>query len=85
MLFIAALPASYPGAAWPIHVDLSAPLTAYLGFSGLGAGDGVATAALPLPPVPALSGMSVYVQSAVLDPAGPLSLVLSDAVQINID
>jgi hypothetical protein len=48
------------------------------------AGDGYATHALPVPPVPFLAGLSIYGQWLVIDPAGPSGLASSNAFGVTL-
>ncbi|MDA0975660.1 MAG: hypothetical protein O2927_06805, partial [Planctomycetota bacterium] len=86
VLAISPLAATSGGLPLPIHVDLPASMLFTAQTLGVGAADGYATFALPLPNDTRLRGAVIYAQSFVVD-AGSVSglgLAARDAVSIPI-
>lgn len=74
--------ASIPAFGGTFLVDPNGMVTSSFTASGSGSGNGQATMSLPVPNLPALDGLSLYVQALVVDPAAPQGVAMSDGGQI---
>jgi hypothetical protein len=84
-LFLSAVPAATSFGALPLWVDLAFALPPFPfvldGAAGVG-GSGSAVVALPLPPpATGLTGFSIFGQAAIVDPAGPFGLTVTNGLQ----
>ena len=84
MLLLSNAQRLYPGLGVVVNVDLGAAIGLNAVSAGSGAGEGYATWQLPLPADPNLSGVTLYVQAFVIDPAAPIGLSSSAGVQVPV-